>query len=71
MCVILDKKLSDEQGMVLSEFLCEQLNRDDNRMEMNFSKRNENARVIVTGPLNQVMTFLTKYKERFEGKIEY
>lgn len=64
-CIVLDKKMNQEQAVLLSEFLCEEINKNGDHIVMNFSLKEENVRVILSGPLNQVMAILMLYQERF------
>lgn len=65
-CIILDQNLSQEQAVLLSEFLCEEINKNDNQIIMNFSQKEGHVRVILTGPLKQVMAILMLYHEKFQ-----
>lgn len=65
MCLILDKKVGEEQAIALGEFLCQQVNRADNQVVMKYSQKAGNARIILSGLPNQVMPILMAYNEKF------
>ena len=64
-CLILDKVLSNEKALELSQFFCQIVNESEAKVQFKMFQKEENVRIILSGPENEIMDIMSAYKKTF------